>query len=257
MKIMMKLIQKDRMKEDRDNMYINKSFLVLAAMAISLVIGYLLYRSFLPVFATPFVYLFLIKFVTEHKKKKLRKSFNNEFKDFLYSLSGSFGTGRHLIEALVEAENNLGKVYLQDSQMLREIRQILMQLRLTGYDEIKVLEGFKSRRPTEDVIDFVEMYKSCRESGGDFAGVLSKGATLIAEKLTIDREIEAITYQKKFEGRIIGSMPVVLLAFLNVFAPEYIEPLYEGLSGRIVMTLGLSMTIIAFVMIERITEIEI
>ncbi len=236
---------------------IRKPILILSAGMISMTMGYLLYRSFILVLATPFIYFFLLKILAAYKKKKLKKAFNSEFKDFLYSLSGSFGTGRHLLEALLEADKNLSKVYPDDSQMIVEIRKILMHLRLTGYDEIKVLEEFKLRRPTEDVIDFVEMYKSCRESGGDFAGVLSKGATLIAEKLTIDREIEAITYQKKFEGRIIGTMPIVLLVFLNIFAPEYIEPLYEGFSGRIVMTISLGLTILAFFMIERITEIEI
>lgn len=248
---------RDVMTDNYNTPHTRKAVLLLYAAGLSMCMGYLLYRSFLLVAVTPLVYLLLIKTLTEYKKKKLKKDFNSEFKDFLYSLSGSFGTGRHLSEALIEAEKNLSKVYPDGSQMISEVRKIRMHLKLTGYDEIKVLEEFKLRRPTEDVIDFVEMYKACRESGGDFAGVLSKGAGLIAEKLTIDREIDAITYQKKFEGRIIGAMPIALLVFLNMFAPEYIKPLYEGLSGRIVMTFGLVLTILAFVMIERITEVEI
>ena len=186
-----------------------------------------------------------------------KKKFKNEFKDFLYALSGSFSTGRHLVEALQEVNVSLSKIYSKDSQIMVEINTILLQLKLTGYDEIKVLENFKQRKPIEDVIDFVEMYKSCRDTGGDFAGVLSKGASMIAEKITIDREIEAITYQKKIEGRVIGTMPVVLLIFLNVFSPDYISPLYSGLSGRMIMTFALVLTVFAFAMIERITNIEV
>lgn len=227
------------------------------AIILNISISYLLYKSFIFVLLTPLTYRFLNIAITNMNEKRLKKKFKNEFKDFLYALSGSFSTGRHLVEALQEVSESLGKMYSKDNQIMTEINTILSQLKLTGYDEIKVLENFKKRKPIEDVVDFVEMYKSCRDTGGDFAGVLSKGANMIAEKITIDREIEAITYQKKIEGRVIGSMPVVLLIFLNIFSPDYISPLYSGLSGHIIMTLALVLTICAFAMIERITNIEI
>lgn len=239
-------------KIDHKNIHI-----LFYSIVITISISYLLYKSIIFILLTPLTFRFLNKAITNMNEKRLKKKFKNEFKDFLYALSGSFSTGRHLVEALHEVNDSLGKMYSMDSQIMTEINTILLQLKLTGYDEIKVLENFKKRKPIEDVVDFVEMYKSCRDTGGDFAGVLSKGANMIAEKITIDREIEAITYQKKIEGRVIGSMPVILLIFLNIFSPDYILPLYSGLSGHIIMTLALVLTIFAFAMIERITSIEI
>ena len=230
---------------------------IFYATIITIAISYLLYKSFIFIVLTPLTYWFLNKAIINLNEKKEKKKFKNEFKDFLYALSGSFSTGRHLVEALQEINVSLSKMYSKDSQIMVELNTILLQLKLTGYDEIKVLENFKQRKPIEDVIDFVEMYKSCRDTGGDFAGVLSKGASMIAEKITIDREIEAITYQKKIEGRVIGTMPVVLLIFLNIFSPDYISPLYSGLSGRMIMTFALVLTVFAFAMIERITNIEV
>ncbi|KGF09429.1 hypothetical protein HMPREF1635_03225 [Clostridiales bacterium S5-A14a] len=230
---------------------------IFYATIITIAISYLLYKSFIFIILTPLTYWFLKKIIINLNEKKDKKKFKNEFKDFLYVLSGSFSTGRHLVEALQEVNVSLSKMYSKDSQIMVELNTILLQLKLTGYDEIKVLENFKQRKPIEDVIDFVEMYKSCRDTGGDFAGVLSKGASMIAEKITIDREIEAITYQKKIEGRVIGTMPVVLLIFLNIFSPDYISPLYSGLSGRMIMTFALVLTVFAFAMIERITNIEV
>ena len=234
-----------------------KIHILFYSIVITISISYLLYKSFVFIFLTPLTYHFLNIAITNMNEKRLKKKFKNEFKDFLYALSGSFSTGRHLVEALHEVNESLGKMYGNDSQIMTELNTILLQLKLTGYDEIKVLEDFKKRKTVEDVVDFVEMYKSCRDTGGDFAGVLSKGANMIAEKITIDREIEAITYQKKIEGRVIGSMPAILLIFLNIFSPDYILPLYSGLSGHIIMTFALALTIFAFAMIERITNIEI
>lgn len=234
-----------------------KISILFYSIVITISISYLLYKSIIFIFLTPLTYRFLNKAITNMNEKRLKKKFKNEFKDFLYALSGSFSTGRHLVEALHEVNDSLEKMYSMDSQIMIEINTLLLQLKLTGYDEIKVLENFKKRKPIEDVIDFVEMYKSCRDTGGDFAGVLSKGANMIAEKIKIDREIEAITYQKKIEGRVIGIMPVILLIFLNIFSPDYILPLYSGLSGHIIMTFALVLTIFAFAMIERITNIEI
>ena len=234
-----------------------KIHILFYSIVITISISYLLYNSLVSIFLTPLTYHFLNIAITNMNEKRLKKKFKNEFKDFLYALSGSFSTGRHLVEALHEVNESLGKMYGNDSQIMTELNTILLQLKLTGYDEIKVLEDFKKRKTVEDVVDFVEMYKSCRDTGGDFAGVLSKGANMIAEKITIDREIEAITYQKKIEGRVIGSMPVILLIFLNIFSPDYILPLYSELSGHIIMTFALALTIFAFAMIERITNIEI
>ena len=66
-----------------------------------------------------------------------------------------------------------------------------------------------------------------------------------------------LTSQKRFEGNIITAMPLIVIMFLNVFSPDYLEPLYKTLSGRLIMTAALAGLVAAHFMTRRITKIEV
>ena len=80
---------------------------------------------------------------------------------------------------------------------------------------------------------------------------------ILGEKIAIENEIRATASQKKIEGRIIASMPVFIIVFLQVISPNYLNVMYETITGRFLMTAALIVTAAAFVVIERITSIEI
>ena len=52
-------------------------------------------------------------------------------------------------------------------------------------------------------------------------------------------------------------MPVFIIVFLQVISPNYLNVMYETITGRFLMTAALIVTAAAFVVIERITSIEI
>ena len=66
-----------------------------------------------------------------------------------------------------------------------------------------------------------------------------------------------MTAQKKFEGKIISVMPLIVILFLNVFSPDYLEPLYTTLAGRMIMTIAIAGLGAAFYLTERLTDIEV
>ena len=87
--------------------------------------------------------------------------------------------------------------------------------------------------------------------------MIIKTADILTDKMEIEREIHVMTSQKKTEGRMISTMPVIMLAALNVFSPEYISPLYETAAGRLIMTGSLVMVIYGIFLMEKISQIEI
>ncbi len=84
-----------------------------------------------------------------------------------------------------------------------------------------------------------------------------KISDLICQKIEVEKEIKQIISQRKFEGKIITVMPILVLLFLRILSPEYLSIMYTGLPGRIAMTLALMGIYMAYRMIERITDIEI
>ena len=77
------------------------------------------------------------------------------------------------------------------------------------------------------------------------------------EKMSIEKEIEELVRRKESEGLIILITPALILIFLNLFAPDYISPMYETLAGRLIMSMTAASIAGVYVMIRRITSVEI
>ena len=52
-------------------------------------------------------------------------------------------------------------------------------------------------------------------------------------------------------------MPAIIVVFLQAVSPDYLEVMYVTFGGRILMSLALFAMAGAYVMIERITDIEV
>ena len=56
---------------------------------------------------------------------------------------------------------------------------------------------------------------------------------------------------------MVGIMPIVMISFLRITSPGYLEVMYSTLIGRILMTISIIGEIYAILLIEKITKIEI
>ena len=120
-----------------------------------------------------------------------------------------------------------------------------------------LLKDFAFRSKSEDIDNFVQVYITCRNMGGDLEKIIRHTTEILTDKMSIDREIKVITSQKKTEGRIISAMPVIMLLMMNIFSYSYISPLYETAAGRIIMTGALCLMIWGIYLMEKFSEIEI
>ena len=109
----------------------------------------------------------------------------------------------------------------------------------------------------DDVYDFVTIYSICKTTGASLIIALSRAASVIIDKMTIEREVKEIIRRKKSEGLIIFAMPVLIILFLNLCAPDYIAPLYETLPGRLIMTGVIVSDVGIYSLIQKIMIIEI
>ena len=66
-----------------------------------------------------------------------------------------------------------------------------------------------------------------------------------------------MTSQKKLEGKIITSLPFLILVLLRVTSPSYLAVLYETFMGKLMMTGSLLLIYVAYILIEKITTIEV
>lgn len=201
------------------------------------------------------VFLLLDQYKNYLIKKRVR-ALRNQFGDLLYSLSASIATGRQLSSALQEAYTNMSYVYKANTPMMIELKYMIKSIAESRESEETILTGFAQRSGVEDIRNFVSVYLTCRETGGDINQVIANASEILMQKISIEREIRVMISQKQFEGKIISAMPIIIILFLNITAPEYLENLYCTLSGRLVMTAALVGILSAYILTEKITNIE-
>lgn len=196
-------------------------------------------------------------FITKEIIKKRKRDYLLQFKDFLFMVSTSIGSGRSMKNAIVEAMPGLEDIYGNDSILLNELKKAYERMQIGGERDVDVLIEMGIKSGLEDVIDFVTIYSICKTTGASLIIALNKAASVIIDKMTIEREISELVIRKEKEGLIILVMPIVVILFLNLCAPDYIAPLYESIAGRILMTVVIATNFAIFGMIQRIITVEI
>lgn len=189
--------------------------------------------------------------------EKRRKELKEQFRDLLYSISASISTGRQMPEALKEADQNMRLIYREDSLIVLELAEMVKRLNEYRESEEEMLKDFANRACIEDISDFVDIYLTCRETGGDLIKVITKASDIIMDKITIEREIRTITAQKRFEAKILTAIPFLIILFLQLVSPDYLAPMYEDIKGRILMTMALAGIISAYGISMKLTRIEV
>ncbi|MBQ9016061.1 MAG: type II secretion system F family protein [Firmicutes bacterium] len=220
-------------------------------------IVYLFYRSLLIAGLCGLLARRCLPFYQKHMVQKRQLQLHRQFGDLLISLSASIAAGRQMEEALSEACDNLSLLYEPDALIMRELHFMKRSIRENRETDRSLLSDFAVRSGSEDIRSFVQVYLTCRGSGGDLQQIIAHSAELLAEKMKISEQIRVITAQKKLEGRMICLMPAAMLLALNLLSPSYISVLYSGLAGRLIMTLCLGGALAGLVLMEKITDVAV
>ena len=134
-----------------------------------------------------------------HLAEKRRREIKGPFRDVLYSISASVSAGRQMPESLFEARENMKLIYREDSIIVLELSDMVKRLFEYRESEDDILKDFAARTCVEDISDFVDIYLTCRETGGDLIKVLTKASDMIMDKIVIEKEIRAITVQNSLK----------------------------------------------------------
>lgn len=234
-----------------------KQRFALGAAVIGMTIGLMFYDSpAAGVLITLFCFFFTPgyrKLMTEKKKSQLLI----QFRDLLYSLSSSVASGRTVAQAMEESVDFWKSTYDEKDYIMQELKYMNGRIKNGGEKDIDVLRDFADRSGLEDISDFVNVYESCRMTGGNLPKAINRAATIIGDKITLERELKTLMAQKRFEGRIVALAPAAVVLLLRIMSPEYLEPMTSTANGRIIMTFALGLILLALVMMERINRIEI
>ncbi|MGI6731107.1 MAG: type II secretion system F family protein [Anaerovoracaceae bacterium] len=221
------------------------------------IIAYIFYQSFILSLLFTTVTYPCIRIYKNYLIDKRKRELSEQFRDALYSLSSSISTGRSLSQALKEAHENLKLIYKEDGILLKELSQMIYRIFESRESEEEVLKDFARRSCVEDIETFIDIYFICRSTGGDLVKVVSKSSEMMMDKMTIKKEIATLTAQKRFEAKLLTAMPILVLLFLQMASPEYMQIMYVTFQGRVLMTIALLSIISAYLWSMKLTRIQV
>ena len=233
-----------------------KVMILAVLVAVFAALGILFYDTPVTAAIAPFTCIPALKAYSYEMASRRRARLRNQFRDLLDSLSSSFAGGRHLYEALYEAEKELSAIYDEDYEIIIEIKRMLKMME-DGENDTDVMSDLAARSGIDDIEMFSQVFGACRETGGDMITAMTDASSMLADKIKIENGIRALTSQKKAEGLIISIMPVLIILFLRAVAPDYIGVMYGNIIGSALMTLALAAAVYAYYLIRKITEIKV
>lgn len=218
--------------------------------------GWLFYRSVPLVLGLLCLLPLYLRCCRKEQEKEDRERLNRGFADALSAFSAALEAGYSAENALTESVRDLAMLYPEDEPIRREFTYLQRQLQNNRSLEQAFMD-MAIRTQDEDVLCFAQVFEIAKRSGGDLVQVIKAAERNMAERADVKREIRTVLSAKRLEGNIMNLMPCGILLYFLLCDPVYLEPLYEGITGRAVMTVLLTAYLGCVLWSGKITEIRV
>ena len=183
------------------------------------------------------------------RKRRLRK-FEEQLPDGLIMLSGAMRAGASLNIAL----ENLVKE--QPAPLSQEF-ELLMREQRIGVEFDVSLTNMEQRLPLQDFAMLASALRINREIGGNLAEIFDLLGETLRQKHTMEGKIESLTAQGKLQGIVMTGLPILLGGLLYFLEPESMEKLWTTTIGWMVLGVIIFMETLGYLMISKITSIDV
>ena len=170
----------------------------------------------------------------------------------LFSLASAMRTGAAFTPAL-EA---ITKRSRGNALLTTALEETLRRLHL-GEPAEEALESLSRAAPCEETLWLARAVGIARRSGGPMSDVLEEIAEMLRARRLFRQKLETLTAQSRLSGKVVGALPILLIACLTMIAPDFTAPLFQSSLGRAILALILILIAAGWWMIQRIMKIEI
>ena len=215
-----------------------------------LVIGLVFTRN--PVYLVLFgaVGFSIPKLLIWRAKKKRFEKFAGQLVDSLTVLSNSLRAGLNIVQAIEVLESE------QEPPISQEFGLVLREIKL-GVPVADALKNLTKRIPNDDLLLMVASTNIVLGMGGNLREIFDSMADVIRERSKIEMKTKALTSQGKLQGLIVGLLPTALGALMFIMDPPMMARMVTTTTGNLAIAAMFTMQIIGYLLIKRITTIEV
>lgn len=126
-----------------------------------------------------------------------------------------------------------------------------------GIDVRQALLNLQGRINSLDLKMFVTAVLIQRETGGNLGDVLANLADLIRGRIAMRGHIQTLVAEPKMSARFLAVLPVIVFFLLSVVSPDFMKPLTQNPTGRLMLGVATIMVVIGYMVMMKIADVDI
>lgn len=201
--------------------------------------------------------IFLEKLYADSTIKKRQKNLRLQFRDFLESMAVAARAGNVEVKAIKSAAQDLRLSYSEQSDIVREIDNIIVQYEGGGIAIKDLFQDFADRSNLPDIQSFATIYGVIEGKSDRFGDIVVQTHEIIGEKIEVEQEIETGITSAKSETYMMLVMPIVIVIMMSCMGGGLLDALFTTVVGRLTATIALVLFVISFIMAMKFTDIEV
>lgn len=182
--------------------------------------------------------------------RRRQLSFEFRILDFASGIANALRAGMALPQAMERISDKM------DGVMKEELTIVLREYRL-GLEMPDALERLVERMPCEDMRLLASSVRLTTKTGGSLAEVLQEMVDMIRARREFSEKVKTLSAQGRFEGYVLGAMPVIAFALFYMIQPDLMSVLFKTMVGWTAIGVALLLETIGFLVISRITDIKV
>lgn len=226
---------------------------LLGAYLGAALVGYIAFSALGPVYLAiigAVAGVFGVRQWLEAKRRARIEVFVAQLPEFARTLSNATSAGRSLLSAIQLAANELA------DPAATELRLVSEQLRI-GASVDDALETLQNRLPSRELAVLVSTLVIQQRTGGDVVTALRDMAETLETRKDLRREVRTIVSGAVQTGYVTGAMGIGLILLMNVVYGGMIDAMARRPIGQIALLVAGSMYAMAFLVVKRMTRIDV
>jgi len=184
-------------------------------------------------------------------------AFNKQLPDTITLIANALRAGSSFLQAIEMVVREARPPI--STEFARVVREVNLGL---AFDV--ALDNMVRRVRSDDMELMATAITIQHQVGGNLAEILDSIAFTIRERVRIKGEIRTLTAQQRMSGYVVALLPIILVAFLMVAEPKFMEPMFWNPPAFLGLPLGVAMLavggtlmLVGFLLIQRIVAIEV
>ena len=193
---------------------------------------------------------FAVRSILRIQLKRECNKFDDQLPDHLQVVASAMRAGHSFVGALSVANQDAPQ------PVRREFDRAVGDERL-GVPIEDALDAVGDRMKSADMTHVALVAMLQRQTGANSAEVLDRVAATLRERQELRRHIRVLTAQQRMARWILTALPVGLIVAISTINPEYMKPLWEEPSGRIMLGIGVSGIVFGSFLLKKLVDIKV